>query len=352
MKNRTIRLPVVSGPELNAAPGEVARFEERMFAIQLVVAVAYSGGAVAGLFGFRGPALYAAVGWIAAYHAARLVYVATVARRGGRNRWAEFVIPALDISCITAGWLVLRDPHSPFWAVYLVGLVVHARHIRGDAYRALALLTMVNVLVVRMAGAALEGGVWFDTDLVVMELLVAVMAAFALTIGEAWQRAEARTRALAEQDPLTGVANRRAFVNLVEGMAADERGEFSLLMVDVDNFKRLNDENGHVYGDAVLVAVAEALAGNIRADDRVARYGGDEFVVVMPAASAPVAAVVAERLRVVAQAELPVTLTIGCATRQPREDAESVLRRADALLLDAKRAGKNAILFSEMARTA
>lgn len=352
MHSHPVRLPVIAGPELTATPAELARLEAQVFALQATVAMFYVAGALFGAFGPVDGWVAVAAGWIVGYHAVRAVYVAGWAMTARRIDLVEFFIPALDVSCITVGWAVLGDPHSPFWAVFMIAIVAHARHIHGKGYALLTAFTVANMVAVRVLGAASSGGPWLDSDLGIMVVLTGVMAGFAHVIGNAWQRAEARARTLADTDTLTGVANRRAFVaNLME-VTADPRAEFSVLMVDVDNFKKLNDEHGHEFGDSVLTRVAQTLALHVRAGDRLARYGGDEFVVLMPGTGANVARTVAERLRMAAAADLPVTITVGCATRQPGEDTECVMRRADALLLQAKRGGKNAILVADFARTA
>jgi two-component system cell cycle response regulator len=131
-----------------------------------------------------------------------------------------------------------------------------------------------------------------------------------------------------------------------------------LLLVDIDHFKSVNDTHGHAVGDEVLRAVANRLSRHLRGFDTVARWGGEEFVVVMPEANLQVASSVAERLRrKVASgpvavsngaAELTVTVSIGVAVTGPgTETMDNLLRAADEAMYAAKRGGRNRIATTE-----
>ena len=123
-------------------------------------------------------------------------------------------------------------------------------------------------------------------------------------------------------------------------------------MLDVDFFKKVNDTYGHAAGDAVLRELAARLARNVRGFDLVARFGGEEFVVVMPETTLPIATMVAERLRAAiadktvaigdAGREIQVSISIGIAVTQERGDnASALLERADEALYEAKGRGRN-----------
>jgi diguanylate cyclase (GGDEF)-like protein len=160
---------------------------------------------------------------------------------------------------------------------------------------------------------------------------------------------------LSRTDPLTGLANRRALLQSLERERerAERQGTpFSVVLIDVDHFKLFNDRHGHDVGDHVLVAVAAALRGGARALDEVARWGGEEFLVLLPecasAGAAELAARLQERIRALEvpsddpqAGPLRVTATLGVATRLAGEDAETVVRRADAALYRGKEAGRN-----------
>lgn len=171
------------------------------------------------------------------------------------------------------------------------------------------------------------------------------------------QRADALNRTLSElatTDPLTGLNNRRAFDNSLQlELAIVERRStpLSLLVLDVDHFKKVNDTFGHEAGDKVLQGIANVLSGCARVIDSVARVGGEEFAVILPNTDAEGAQEVAERMRIaVAQSNWlgqPTTISIGCATLQAKEDAVGVYARADAALYAAKAAGRNRVALAD-----
>lgn len=165
-----------------------------------------------------------------------------------------------------------------------------------------------------------------------------------------------------EKDPLTGVANRTAFKSFSETAfrrSAESGKPLSLLFVDIDRFKMTNDRFGHPTGDAVLVSVAHTLVSGLRQGDMVARYGGDEFVVLLPGADSQVARSIADRLcSSVAEAEhhdtegglIDITLSIGCATHDAQQSFEGVddlVSAADAAMYEAKKQGRNNVCSYE-----
>jgi diguanylate cyclase (GGDEF)-like protein len=163
---------------------------------------------------------------------------------------------------------------------------------------------------------------------------------------------EHRTRAelayLAEHDPLTGVANRRRITTRLADVAGDPRGA-ALLLIDIDNFKDINDLRGHAVGDRVIRRIARAVAARVPSEALLGRLGGDEFAVVVPNAGAGEAVELAERLcDAVAEttivdeaAALRITASIGIAVVAPGEEVETSLAQADLALYEAKNAGRN-----------
>jgi diguanylate cyclase (GGDEF)-like protein len=160
----------------------------------------------------------------------------------------------------------------------------------------------------------------------------------------------------AMMDPLTRLWNRRgASVLLKSSFAtADQRGTpLTLALLDLDNFKRINDSYGHQIGDEVLRKVASRLVGAVRNNDFVCRIGGDEFLIVMTETDARAAAQVAERIRRAVtdtavptrDGTLPMSVSVGCTVRQPQDvqPVEQLLERADQALLASKAGGRNRV---------
>jgi diguanylate cyclase len=166
-------------------------------------------------------------------------------------------------------------------------------------------------------------------------------------------------------DPLTGVANRKAFDTAMEAalLALAEGENVSLMMCDIDHFKKFNDSFGHQTGDQVLRLVANCLSDNVKGRDTAARYGGEEFTVLMRGTDLANATHVAEQIRESVEGRKlvkkstgdilgTITISIGVAQFVPGDTAESVIRRADACLYGAKQAGRNLVLSQNDPRMA
>ena len=170
-------------------------------------------------------------------------------------------------------------------------------------------------------------------------------------------RLHAKTAAMAEVDGLTGVFNRRQYeVDLQRSMEQCLRSgqPLSIVVFDLDYFKRTNDEHGHLVGDQVLKDVARLIMDNVRKSDRVARYGGEEFVVLLANTSLAAAGKVAEKLcRLVKVTPLAaglitgLTLSAGVATTQGESSPEKLFERADKALYRAKDQGRDRVVLWE-----
>ncbi|MBK1691779.1 sensor domain-containing diguanylate cyclase [Ectothiorhodospira mobilis] len=155
-------------------------------------------------------------------------------------------------------------------------------------------------------------------------------------------------------DELTGLFNRRHLERRLPEMVAGarRRGDpLSVLLIDADDFKRINDTHGHPVGDQVLIRLGQALADSVRRGDTLCRYGGEEFVALLPGADARTAGAVARRmLRAVSRTptplqphEPPQTVSIGLATLEPDDTPNGLFLRADKALYEAKQSGKNRV---------
>ncbi|MCB1760263.1 MAG: GGDEF domain-containing protein [Gammaproteobacteria bacterium] len=172
------------------------------------------------------------------------------------------------------------------------------------------------------------------------------------------QQQMADERRQAQLDPLTGILNRLAFderINSEIQRSKRYQEPFSLLVVDIDFFKKINDSFGHLAGDKVLKALAKRLRKSTRDVDLVARYGGEEFVILLPNTGLEAARLVAEKIREIVERAgfhhngQPVAVTIsgGIAEFAPQDNAESLFKRADDALYAAKKAGRNRITAEE-----
>jgi diguanylate cyclase (GGDEF)-like protein len=147
-------------------------------------------------------------------------------------------------------------------------------------------------------------------------------------------------------DPLTGVSNRRALNDTLASqlaMMVRYESSFTLALFDIDHFKKTNDQQGHMEGDRILQRVAALLDESARETDTVTRFGGEEFVIVMPETDLEGACLFADRVRQRVEDDLPVTISGGVTAALDGDTAESILARADTALYDAKNAGRNCI---------
>ncbi|MFG1479233.1 sensor domain-containing diguanylate cyclase [Xanthobacter sp. V4C-4] len=173
---------------------------------------------------------------------------------------------------------------------------------------------------------------------------------------------EEQLATMALTDPLTGMPNRRGFGMAAETemrRAARDQKDLSLLMIDVDHFKQVNDRHGHPFGDQILAQIARQIQAAIRRPgDFAARFGGEEFVVLLPATGSDGALLIAERMRAAIAdialikdgVEVGVTVSVGVSTARvmPGERVDALVSQADAALYEAKSAGRNRISFRAM----
>lgn len=204
--------------------------------------------------------------------------------------------------------------------------------------------SFLGLLMVRSDDAARE---WADNELL---LLHTVADQLAVAVNQAHLFAQMQQQALT--DSLTGCYNRRSFELQLERdlhLATRMRQPLSLIMLDLDNFKHINDQAGHDAGDAALCMLADNLRAELRAVDTAARFGGDEFVIILPQANPDGAMLVAERLRKrISEMEVPdygqVTASFGVATFPAHASSrDTLLVAADRALYNSKDAGRNRV---------
>jgi diguanylate cyclase (GGDEF)-like protein len=179
-----------------------------------------------------------------------------------------------------------------------------------------------------------------------------------ITIGTFWisnSLMERKLEDISRIDSLTGVYNRSAFMLLSEGIFDNEKTRnrfYDLAMCDLDKFKQVNDSYGHIAGDGVLKHVARIISENIRGEDILGRYGGEEFVVLISVSSKETLEKILERIRYNIEKspykyndqEIRVTISIGAVLiKESEKDLQKYIEEADNLLYDAKHSGRNRV---------
>lgn len=193
-------------------------------------------------------------------------------------------------------------------------------------------------------------------------VLIQILISSGLAFGFVWMttaRLRRELERMVRTDFLTGLLNRRALLDEAEREMARSRrngSPLSLLVIDIDHFKQINDTRGHSIGDAALCAVADRLKNGLRAHDYLARYGGEEFVMLLPDTGLQDAFGIAERLRTNVNSAppafghdaLPVTISIGVAELDSHDEGwDAFIRRGDHALYAAKQAGRNCTAVAE-----
>ena len=364
--------PGDAAPE-NAAPGDAAllgaassagpaRTSVQLWAVWFTLLVSVSGGALELLGGG-----VTAVGW--ALGLVALIDVVLLALPGREQaRWLPLT-PYFYGGMLLGAWLAafyLLYPRPPaHHLALLVALTLPALYlppfaedaVTRAAWRAagvlglLTLLALPHVLTSAGGAGAFDGPVFLIIVLKGHGMLVALSAAFGAHLRE--------VRALAFRDPLTGLANRRRVGDVLETVLETALAETNrtdrpcaVLLLDLDHFKAVNDAYGHGTGDTVLREVARRLAAGLRPGDLLGRWGGEEFIVVLPVADAPAARALAERLRTDLEdapviGTLRLTLSAGTASSKPGDTPAALVARADGALYRAKHSGRNRTVAAE-----
>jgi two-component system, cell cycle response regulator len=282
---------------------------------------------------------------------------AVLVRRG--DRWQGVVDDGVTVTLLET-----RDCATPLvWEAWERGAPILVRALDDDLLDAVlpgARNAIVAPVIAEDETIGVAVGEWGGDDNASMSALtVQAFAQSAMHTALALRNAALleEVERLATRDGLTGLANRRLFEESLDRETARSRRlgtPLSLLILDVDHFKQINDTYGHPAGDAVLREIGNAVASSTKAFDVAARYGGDEFVVLLPGCNAIDASGVADRVRAeIAHqvSDAPVTVSVGVATMPDNAlDSQRLVAAADGALYEAKRSGRDRVHAS--ARTA
>jgi diguanylate cyclase (GGDEF)-like protein len=185
----------------------------------------------------------------------------------------------------------------------------------------------------------------FDIDESRLNLLTSIGNQIGIAIDNAKLYEE--TKALSLLDPLTGLANRRMMDILFEKYFAGTQRSgtpLSVIMLDIDHFKKYNDTHGHDSGDKLLAGLAKLLLSVIREVDLAVRYGGEEFLILLPETDLIGASEIAERIRGAVEATLAITVSLGVASCNLKiKKQEKIIKKADEALYRAKKRGRNRV---------
>ncbi len=258
--------------------------------------------------------------------------------------------------------LMLAGGHYWSVGVLMVGGFVMLDHKKGLIAGILVIIVCVSIAVTGMAGDLQAGEVSRQALVYLLRVhlflvLLLGLTAAATTLRDKFRDALVRTNSLQElasTDMLTGLANRRAAEDFLkkQAYAAGRYGrKVSVIMADVDFFKQINDRHGHARGDMVLAELARILQNSVRETDLVARWGGEEFLVIAPEIGVQEAKELAERCRrgIAANpvAGISLTMSFGVSEFREQDSADTVLSRIDNLLYKAKSSGRNLILAED-----
>ena len=283
-----------------------------------------------------------------------------------RGDWAEAFFDGVVVAGIVAiVWLAWRERRLELAGTLMVAFNTAACLVASvligeaaDGWIYVVLMTNFYIAGTRMAAVsglalviAATFALWWRNDAHHLSTVVTWVLVYAFSYAFS-RRVRLHSDSLerrANRDPLTQMSNRGVLESRL-GMIVSgrDRGRFGLLILDIDRFKSINDEFGHGAGDVVLVALADVLRDALRKGDSVYRFGGEEFVLVLPIGSEAALSTAAERIRLAVSEQLvgpggPVTVSIGGAMHDGEQDWQDWFARADAALYLAKRAGRDRV---------
>lgn len=305
------------------------------------------------------------------------IWLAWRARRKQQQRWVfmeRFVIFSYLTMILVGSWLT-GTPFTVGLLLLIVGCAVAAPLVDVRRLKRAYLLSFpfLGLFLIMQLSGRFEHAPLFTTTLfhadgspknfwLLVQIFVVVivlgMLSLLLEATGRWEHREAEYRELSIRDSLTQLSNRRTFMNCceIEWQRCQRKPDdtLSCILLDVDHFKQVNDTHGHQAGDAVLVALARILQGSARQYDEVGRYGGEEFILLLPSTPLGVAVAIAERLRAkvaatrvkIDEKALMFTASFGVAAGPTPAitDVHQLIKTADAALYAAKHAGRNRVM--------
>ena len=284
--------------------------------------------------------------WLAGFDAAVVVTVLGVVRMAWRDghteragAWMAIINSGFGI---VAGWLLGAASGGWIYVILMTSFYLAPLRVAASAGGLLLACASITLL-------------WPDVGPNDISTIVTWTLVYGFSMAFARRAIKHRDslEALASLDPLTGIANRGMLeAELQQAIARREGGRVGLLVLDLDRFKAVNDTYGHAAGDVVLVDLARLLREELRQGDTVYRFGGEEFVMLLPVGSEGALARAGERVRAAVETQLQgpggsISVAIGGAVLSVERDWQDWFARADAALYQAKRAGGNTVRIAE-----
>lgn len=321
------------------------KFRRSFLAFRLLLLALWVGLIQLGILDVSTRALIISASIIAIYDVFHLFVEIQITMTGRESAFINAVVRHLDIVTTTVAMVALHDVRNPVFMIYFVGLVSSAHLSTRREMTWQAVWVTLNYLAFAVITRALGHSVsWSYVVVVTIGLQLMGLNAMILAGGE--QRLRDLIASVAVTDSLTGLPNRRHFhesypQSIEEAIA--QNTPLALMLIDFDKFKDINDQFGHPAGDDKLRDVAQALQSVVRSGDLVARYGGDEFIVVAPHSTRENAQILAERLRTIAHT-CGASVSIGLALfPEDADHKDALVEAADTALYRAKEAGRNCV---------
>ncbi len=350
----------LSIPSITAATPEAARFVRLMQAVAVIAALAHA--VFSALFMALGLTEMGCIN-VASVLTYGLAYMLI------RSRHMMVAQALMCLEIVLHGLLAVRllgwDSGFHFYVVLIIPVALVSSTVSMTVKVSVAVATALCYLAMDMAfrhaqpphqlaPLVLDALHYFN-----LASALTILSLLSLLYGHLVRQAEVKLKVLACTDPLTHLHNRRFAMEVAQHEAAVfQRGgrPLSVLIGDIDHFKQVNDQYGHAQGDQALKAVARVLRAGVREVDHVARWGGEEFLMLLPGTDGEEAVQVAERLRQgvgdLASAggpPFPLSITLGLTVLAPGESVEQALARADRALYQGKQAGRNRVVVAAQA---